>query len=288
MRIAAEVFRFLVCQGIQVFDYLVCQGKQESKIGATFTSWTWMFCQGKTKGATRCLMVLCGLLSLNNAAAQSIRVTSTAQEVTVVKQAINVSANPNGVINANCTLGEALLAVNRRRDVDDCKLRDSLGAVLPFPASGPVVIELAPGARYELSQWGTTLYGPTGLPAIGAAIEGPFATTAESHVVIEGRGATIAGVGGLPFRLFAVAGTVRVTASEFVQARETHPLLTPEPGHLLSTGHLVLRDLALTGGVAKGGDGGNGDMGAGLKLMALGGRHNSFEFAKNLTNANHS
>jgi hypothetical protein len=212
--------------------------------------------------------------------AQSIRVTSTAQEVTVFKTGTlgeSVGGDPNGVVNGNCTLGEAILAVNRRRNVDDCIVRDAGGTAMPFPASGPVTIALAPFATYTLTQWATTLYGPTGLPAIGAAVEGPFATAAPSEIVIEGKGATIERAGdinSLHFRLFAIAGSVRVSASELVPARETNPLLTPAPGHLLSAGSLTLRDLVLRNGFVVGGsgaNGGGGGLGAGGAIFNGGG-----------------
>jgi hypothetical protein len=222
--------------------------------------------------ALPCALFVC----TGTASAQSIKVTSTAQEVTVFPTGPNlldVGGNPNGLSNFNCTLGEAILAVNRRQNVDDCKVRDSSGTELPFPLSGPVTIELLPGATYTLVQWGTTLYGPTGLPAIGAATEGPAATAAVSEVIIEGRGATIerSSVAGTPnFRLFAVAGTVQVSPILAEPARETNPLLTQVPGHLLSTGTLVLRDLILQGGLARGGDGYTGGLGAGGAIFNAG------------------
>lgn len=221
-----------------------------------------------------CVLASAGFPALH---AESIRVTSTAQEVTVFAIGSQspdgiVGGNPSGVPNGNCTLGEAILAVNRRQNLDACKVRSANGAELPFPATGPVTIELAPGATYTLVQWATTLYGPTGLPAIGAAVEGP-AVAAPSEIIIEGHGAIIerSTASGTPtFRLFSVAGTVQVSPSEVVQARETNPLLTPAPGNLLSTGSLTLRNLWLRGGLAKGGDGWNGGLGAGGAIFNAG------------------
>lgn len=189
--------------------------------------------------------------------AATIQINSTTQEVTVVNTGDGVAGNPSGLSNGNCTLGEAILSVNRRVLVDGCVVRDGVGLAVAMPLSGRVMIALAAGARYTLSEWGTTLYGPTGLPAIGAATEGPFATTALSDIVIEGNGAVIArsAAANTPaFRLFAVAGTIVDQDGVGVQARETNPLLTPAPGHLLSAGRLTLRNVTLQGGFAKGGD----------------------------------
>jgi hypothetical protein len=215
-------------------------------------------------------------LFANVANAATIQVTSTDQEVTVVNGGDSVGGNPSGLSNANCTLGEAILSVNRRVLVDGCTVRDDAGMVSPMPPSGPVTIALTPGASYSLTQWGTTLYGPTGLPAIGAPMQGPFATTATSDIIIEGYGAVIerSAAANTPlFRLFAVAGTIVDQNGISVQARETNPLLTPAPGHLLSAGRLTLRNVTLRGGVAKGGDTagrGGGGLGAGGAVFTAG------------------
>jgi hypothetical protein len=210
------------------------------------------------------VLLFCTALS-----AQDIRVTSTAQEV-----ATNFSAgHPNGLSNGNCTLGEAILAVNRRRDVDACVVLSGSGDPLPFPVSGPVTITLTPGAVYTLMGQATTLYGPTGLPAIGAAIEGPFATAAPSEIIIDGHGAIIerSSAPGTPrFRLFAVAGPVKVSPTLIEQARETHPFLTEAPGDRLSAGSLTLKRVWLRGGHARGGSGLTGGLGAGGAVFSAG------------------
>ena len=92
---------------------------------------------------------------------------------------------------------------------------------------------------YTLSGPHNYWYGPTGLPAV------------YSEIVIEGNGAVIERdvTAGTPkFRLFYVAG-------------ELHPVLV---GGSVSPGSLMLRDLTLRNGLAKGGSSGRGGAGAGL------------------------
>jgi hypothetical protein len=221
------------------------------------------------------------LLTLLASAAQAaiIQVDSAEQEVTVLKAGANgehVGGNPSGITNANCTLGEAILAVNRRQIVDNCVTRAENGFQVPFPANGPITIQLQQGLIYRLSRWGTTLYGPTGLPAIGSAIEGPFATSAISEIIIEGNGAVIERSGfpdTPPFRLFAVAGSITDQDGLTHPARETNALLTPEPGYLLSPGSLTLRRVTLRNGFARGGmtlGAGGGGLGAGGAIFSAG------------------
>ncbi|MBX7222274.1 MAG: NHL repeat-containing protein [Blastocatellia bacterium] len=156
-----------------------------------------------------------------------ILVNSTAQEVTITQ--------PNGVRNSNCTLGEAILAANGNPTISECPCQGN---------GGPVQIFLQPYySTFTLTEPATTLYGPTGLPAVS------------SNVTILGNGCTIerSSAGGTPnFRLFSVAGTING-----VQAVETNPNSTnPAPNTLLPAGNLTLQNLTLRNGVAQGGNGG--------------------------------
>ena len=104
---------------------------------------------------------------------------------------------------------------------------------------GPDTVELGAGCLYLLTDVNNNWYGPNGLPAIS------------SNVTIEGNGATIARASSAPkFRLF------------FVGADPTSPgtddYVSPGPGVL------TLRDVTLTGGLAKGGDSNAGGGGAGM------------------------
>ncbi len=117
--------------------------------------------------------------------------------------------------------------------------------------AGPHRIELAGQCTYTLNQPDNFWYGPNGLPPIS------------SEITIVGNGATIErnGAAGTPnFRLFYVAGP---------------PTPTPDVGGPwgLNKGRLLLQDLTLRGGLAKGGNGGvsgGGGMGAGGALFVQG------------------
>jgi hypothetical protein len=100
-------------------------------------------------------------------------------------------------------------------------------------------IALEPGCVYTLTSANNFWYGPNGLPAIASAI------------TIEGNGATIARGGEAPpFRLFFVGADPAAAATEGYVS----------PG----AGSLTLRDLVLSGGLARGGDSNGGGGGAGL------------------------
>ena len=98
-------------------------------------------------------------------------------------------------------------------------------------ASGPTTITLTPGCTYTLTAPADRWYGPDGLPAI------------KNTITVDGNGATIKRSGSTPFRFFFVGATAG--------------LASPGPGNL------TLQDLTLTGGLAKGGDGGQSDNGGG-------------------------
>ena len=103
--------------------------------------------------------------------------------------------------------------------------------------TGPKTITLAHGCTYTLTAPSDYWYGPDALPAI------------TTTVVIEGNGAKIARTGTTPFRFF------------FVSA---NPLASSTPSYVsLGAGNLTLKDLTLTGGLAKGGNGGGLDGGGG-------------------------
>lgn len=114
--------------------------------------------------------------------------------------------------------------------------------------TGPTTIELAHGATYTLSQPDNWWYGANALPPIHA------------HIVIEGHGAIIERA--LPatddtdrFRLIYVAGKFHNLVDGDI----------PPPGAPVYTeGHLVLRDLTLRNGRARGGNAYKGGGGAGL------------------------
>ncbi len=172
----------------------------------------------------------------------TIPVNSTAQEVTI--------AAPEGVRNSECTLGEAILVANGNPNITEC----------PCVGGAPVTIQLQAGMTYTLSTPATTLYGPTGLPAIS------------STIVIEGNGAVIerSTVGGTPnFRLFSIAGTINGQP-----ALETNPnSIVPAPNAVLPAGNVTLRNLTLRNGLARGGNGGakgGGGLGSGGGIFNAG------------------
>jgi hypothetical protein len=106
-------------------------------------------------------------------------------------------------------------------------------------ASGPDTVELSAGCTYTLTGANNHWYGPNGLPQIASA------------VTIEGRGATIARSPAAPkFRLFFVGANPTDSA--------TPSYVTP------GAGNLTLRDVTLTGGLARGGDSYLGGGGAGM------------------------
>src|SRR2546423_1885369 len=102
-------------------------------------------------------------------------------------------------------------------------------------------IKLAPGCRYVLTKVDNNWYGPNGLPAISSA------------VTIKARGAVIArsrAHGTPPFRLFFVGADPADP--------DTSGYTSPGPGRL------TLRDVTLTGGLARGGNSASGGAGAGF------------------------
>jgi hypothetical protein len=106
-------------------------------------------------------------------------------------------------------------------------------------APGADVVQLGSGCIYTLTVVDNYWYGPNGLPPIA------------SEITIDGRGATIARASSAPnFRL------------SFVGADPSNPntanYVSPGPGVL------TLREVTLTGGLAKGGDAGEGGGGAGM------------------------
>jgi hypothetical protein len=108
---------------------------------------------------------------------------------------------------------------------------------------GPDVVRLAPGCHYTLTAPDNHWYGPNGLPPIS------------DDVTIDGHGATIARARSAPpLRLFFVGADPKAPA--------TLDYVSPGPGRL------TLRDVTLTGGLAKGGDafagGGGGGMGGAI------------------------
>ncbi len=107
--------------------------------------------------------------------------------------------------------------------------------------SGPDTLQLAPGCTYTLTTPDNHWYGPNGLPEIA------------SDITVEGNGSTIerSSAGGTPeFRLLYV-GADPADADTFNY---------PSPG----AGRLVLREVSLRGGFAKGGDSTGGGGGAGM------------------------
>jgi hypothetical protein len=106
---------------------------------------------------------------------------------------------------------------------------------------GPVTINLAPNATYDLSAVDNNWYGPNGLPPI------------TNDITIDGNGAIIERDANAPdFRLFYVSGGLK--------------------GELHS-GSLTLKDVTLEGGIARGGDGefgGGGGLGAGGAIFNQG------------------
>ena len=104
---------------------------------------------------------------------------------------------------------------------------------------GPDTVALAPGCKYALTVVNNNWYGPNGLPAIA------------SDITIEGNGSTISRSAAAPtFRLFFV-GADPLSAG-------TDNYVSPGPGVL------TLRNVTLTGGLAKGGDSNGGGGGAGM------------------------
>jgi len=91
-------------------------------------------------------------LTVNSATGCTILVNSTAQEVT--------HANPNGITNGNCTLGEAILTANTGVQVDGCSCSGG---------GSPYIIVLA-NTTYTLSARHNADYGFNGLPSITSEI----------------------------------------------------------------------------------------------------------------------
>ncbi|MBL8719341.1 MAG: hypothetical protein JNL79_25365, partial [Myxococcales bacterium] len=126
--------------------------------------------------------------------------------------------------------------------VNGAALRAALRAAGDDPK--PVVITLASKCTYafadadpgDASHVPGNWYGPTALPAI------------TNDITIVGAGSTITRTGTKPFRLFTVVGPTAVASN--VQAG-------------LRAGALTLRDLQISNGLARGGDGGAGIMGGG-------------------------
>ncbi|MFO0575790.1 MAG: hypothetical protein U1A78_17475 [Polyangia bacterium] len=116
-------------------------------------------------------------------------------------------------------------------------------------SGAPTTLQLAMGCTYSLTAPDNFWYGPNGLPPVQGA------------VTIAGRGAVIErATGAPPFRLFFVPGA---------------PTPTPDVAgpYGLNKGTLVLRDVTLRGGLARGGDGGpqgGGGLGAGGALLVQG------------------
>ena len=101
-----------------------------------------------------------------------------------------------------------------------------ISAIQTLNSSGGGTIELAAGGSYPVSAPSDWWYGPNAFPAIRSAI------------VIHGNRATISRVSGSPkFRFFYVSGGFST----------------------LPAGNFTLQNLSLTGGLAQGGRGGNGD-----------------------------
>ncbi len=106
-------------------------------------------------------------------------------------------------------------------------------------SAGPDTIALGTGCTYSLTAVDNYWYGPNGLPPIA------------SDITIEGNGATIARSASAPhFRLLFV-GADPLSAG-------TDSYVSPGPGVL------ILRNVTLTGGLAKGGDSDGGGGGGGM------------------------
>ena len=114
-------------------------------------------------------------------------------------------------------------------------------AITQANANGPGAdtVSLGPRCRYLLTEVDNHWYGPNGLPPIAG------------DVTIEGNGSTIErDATKPPFRLLFVGADPA--------AAETPGYISPGPGRL------ALRDVTLTGGLAKGGDSNAGGGGAGM------------------------
>ncbi len=106
-------------------------------------------------------------------------------------------------------------------------------------SAGPDTVALGSGCTYALTAVDNNWYGPNGLPPIAG------------DVTIEGNGSTIARSSSAPaFRLFFVGADALSAA--------TMNYVSPGPGVL------TLRNVTLTGGLAKGGDSETGGGGAGM------------------------
>ena len=150
--------------------------------------------------------------ALSTLAQTTIVVNSTAQEAT--------TANPNGIANGNCTLGEAILSANTGASVDACT----------FTGSGaPYTIQL-PNQSFTLSSVDNYWYGPNALPPIA------------SNIVIAGNGATL-----------------QITDSTIVRLRFFYIGANPQAAATLGfntpgAGQLTLQNLTLIGGRQRGGE----------------------------------
>jgi hypothetical protein len=106
-------------------------------------------------------------------------------------------------------------------------------------SSGPDTVQLGQGCTYVLDHPNNNWYGPNGLPEIA------------SDITIEGNGATIVrSASAVPFRFFFVGADPA--------SPQTDGYVSPGPGAL------TLRNLTLTGGLARGGDSNGGGGGAGM------------------------
>jgi len=154
----------------------------------------------------------------------------------VAAQTIVVSSTaPTLGAGDGCTLRDALTLAGAQSNPALPKITEA-GAECAGQVSGagaPATVQLQAGEVYTLSEPDNWWFGPNGLPSISSAI------------TIEGNGATIArstAAGTPPFRLFYISGGLSG----------------------IPAGNLTLRKVAVTGGLAKGGDSDLGGGGAGM------------------------
>lgn len=109
--------------------------------------------------------------------------------------------------------------------------------------TGEDLIALGAGCIYTLTEVSNNWYGPNGLPAIS------------SDVTIAGHGATIVRAASAPpFRIFFVGADSANPSTENYVA----------PGATPGGGRLTLREVTISGGLARGGDSNRGGGGAGM------------------------
>jgi uncharacterized repeat protein (TIGR01451 family) len=174
-------------------------------------------------------LAACLLLCTGGTYAQAtITVNSTAQEAT--------QANPNGIVNGNCTLGEAIIAANTNTAVDACSAGQSGGTdTIVLPAG----IYLFVNKHHDGANFGS----PHGLPDVvtNITIQGAGA----SQTILEHSATAIS------FCLvFLDNPAATLTLQDLTVRGFPGNTSTALDGGLKNNGHLILQNMIYENGIA--------------------------------------